>query len=75
MLWETNKNLMELLSQSYGYSSNVKKQAKEYYNAYPKNVIDRLNEMYISNAVKRPILRTLDIVKELKYIMPTPPKS
>ena len=74
MLWETNKNLMELLSQSYGYSSNVKKQAKEYYNAYPKNVIDRLNEMYISNAVKRPILRTLDIVKELKYIMPTPPK-
>lgn len=30
--------------------------------------------MYISNAVKRPILRTLDIVKELKYIMPTPPK-
>ena len=65
---------MELLSQSYGYSSNVKKQAKEYYNAYPKNVIDRLNEMYISNAVKRPILRTLDIVKELKYIMPTPPK-
>ena len=75
MLWETNKNLMELLSQSYGYSSNVKKQAKEYYNAYPKNVIDRLNEMYISNAVKRPILRTLDIVKELKYIMPTPPKQ
>ena len=74
MLWETNKNLMELLSQNYGYSSNVKKQAKEYYNAHPKSIIDRLNEMYISNAVKRPILRTLDIVKELKHIMPTPPK-
>ena len=34
-----------------------------------------LEEMYVSNAVKRPIYRTLDIIKDIQSVCKTAPKK
>ena len=75
MLWETNNNLMELLSGNYGYMDKINSINSEYYSNNPKTVGSMLDDMYISNAVKRPIFRTLDIVKEILHIKNEPPKK
>ena len=64
-MWETNCNLMQLLSDKYDFKNTVDKIVREYYDANRKNISARLDEMYISNAVKRPIIRTLDILKDV----------
>lgn len=75
MLWNSNANLMMLLSSSYGYADNISIINKEYYLANPRSIEEQLEDMYLSNSVKRPILRTLEIVKELKNIMGCDPKK
>lgn len=68
MLWETNNNIMELLSENYNYNNQLQIINSAYYEENPKTISDRLNDMYISNAVKRPIIRTIDILNEIKKI-------
>lgn len=75
MLWETNNNLMQLLSEQYGFGRWIEAHNRDYYLENATDLTHRLEEMYISNAVKRPILRTLDIVKELKGIIGSSPKK
>ena len=75
MLWQTNDNLMQLLSERYNYSRYIERMNAEYYDENPSTIMQRLDDMYISNAVKRPIIRTLDIVKELHGIMATEPEK
>lgn len=67
-MWDTNENLMELLSNRYGYADHISFQNEDYYSNRNISLDEELKNMYISNAVKRPILRTLEIVKELKKI-------
>lgn len=64
-LWETNDNLMQLLSDRYTFAEEIGKQNKAYYAEHPADISARLDEMYISNAVKRPILRTLEICRDV----------
>lgn len=65
-LWETNENLMGLLSPDrYAFYEQIKKIEDDYYKAHPQKLHDRLASMYIPNSVKRPIMRTLDIVRDL----------
>lgn len=64
-MWETNYNFMELLSGNFQFSAEIDKFAKEYYAEHPKSISDRLEDMYVSNSVKRPIIRTLDILKDI----------
>lgn len=64
-MWETNCNLMQILSEKFTFADHIDEIVKEYYDLNPKSVSDRLDEMYISNAVKRPIIRTLDILKDV----------
>ena len=75
MLWDTNENLMMLLSSDYGYMDNVSKFNKEYYEVHPRSLDSRLKDMYISNSVKRPILRVVEIVDELRKIMGSDPNK
>lgn len=64
MLWDTNENLMQLLSSNYGYSKAVEAYNKDYYDLseIKKSLSKRLKEMYIPTAVQRSVTRTLDIV-------------
>lgn len=64
-MWNENLNLMEILSDRYNYRKRIEEKNKEYFSEHPKSIDDRMKEMCISNAVKRPILRTLDIVSDV----------
>ncbi len=74
-LWETNYNLMELLSDKFTFAEVIAEENQAYYAENPKTVAQRLDEMYISNAVKRPIIRTLEIVREVTKAMGQPPQK
>jgi len=65
MLWNSNCNLMQLLSEKYTYAEQISEYCKEYYSEHPRRLTDRLSEMYVSNAAKRPIFRALDIVSDV----------
>lgn len=75
MLWETNENLMQLLSSKYKYTTACDLYEKYYYDQpeHHLTVADRLKEMYVPIGVHRSVLRTLEIVKELKSLLKTEP--
>lgn len=75
MLWQTNDNLMQLLSSKYDFRKQIDEFAENYYAEHPKTLSERLDEMYVSNAVKRPILRTLKVVEEVAKAMGYAPKK
>lgn len=75
MLWSTNENLMNLLSKNFGYADHIEQYNRDYYSDNPLSIDSRLSDMYLSNAVKRPILRTLEITKELNKIFQCQPKK
>ena len=75
LLWSTNENLMQLLSGRYTFSDTIREISRTYYAAHPKSLDERLNEMYVSNAVKRPIFRTLDIVQDVVKATGRPPEK
>ena len=64
MMWENNINLMELLSQKYSYRSQIESMNREYYAANPLTLDERMSEMYIPSAVRRPVKRTIEMMKE-----------
>lgn len=65
-MWETNLNLMQILNADhFTFKHQIEEFTREYYAANPKSLSERLDEMYVSNAVKRPIIRTLDILKDI----------
>ena len=68
-MWETNNNFMQLMSHRFNLAEQLEKLNKEYYAAYPMNLSERLDKMYVSNSVKRPIIRTLDIVSDIEKAM------
>lgn len=65
-LWTTQNNLMELLSgEGYTFAESIHDFCEEYYSGTKKSLETQLQEMYVSNSVRRPIYRTLDIVKDI----------
>ena len=64
-LWETNDNLMELLSDRYTFSSKIETEREQYYREHPRKMSDRLENMYLPVAVRRPVLRTLEITRDV----------
>ena len=71
-LWETEDNLMQLLSRSHGFSEQIEK----------RNVIDHdtkityktVNDLYASPAVKRQLWHILKVTNEVVSIMGFAPK-
>lgn len=75
-LWETNYNFMQLMSEQFTFKDEIDRLNREYYDANPKSLSERLDEMYVSNAVKRPIIRTLDILNDIVKVQgKEPPKA
>ena len=71
-MWETNENLMQLLSERYGFVNAVEK-----YNGKQEKkdiTYQMVEELYVSPAVKRQIWQTMQIVKELCEVLKQPPK-
>lgn len=71
-MWETNDNLMQVLSDNYQFTSAVEEENGK---DEIKNIsYDLVEPLYVSPAVKRQIWQTLQIVKEICRVMGTPPK-
>lgn len=71
-LWQTNDNLMQLLSRNYGFTNEV-----EEFNTLKKETdlsYKTVDELYVSPAVKRQIWQTLKVVKEIQKVMGNAPK-
>lgn len=68
-LWETNENLMQLLSNRYDYLAEIKRMNEEVEDKSEVVTYDDVRELYVSPAVKRPIWQTLKIVEEISKIM------
>lgn len=69
MLWQTNENLMQLLSERYSFHRQIEAFTADHYATHPQTISERLEDMYIPNNVKRPILRTLKITEEVVKAM------
>lgn len=74
-LWETNDNLMQLLSDRYTFKELIEEEQRAYYAEHPMTIDSLLDEIYVSNAVKRPIYRTLDVIKDIKSVCKTAPQK
>ena len=74
-MWNTNSNLMQLLSDRFTYTEQIQAYCREYYAEHPRKLTDRLSEMYVSNAAKRPIFRTMDIVSDVVKATGCAPKK
>ena len=75
-MWETNDNFMQLLSKDqYTFWEQIEEEQRKYYESKKFSVEDQLDEMYVSNAVKRPILRTLDVVEDVVSTLGYAPKK
>ena len=71
-MWETNDNLMQILSRNYMFADEIKA-----FNSGRKNTelsYKTVEELYVSPAVKRQIWQTLKIVKEIKKVMGADPQ-
>lgn len=75
MLWDTNRNLMQLLSERYTFREQIEGHNRAYYADHPRKLAERLSEMYVSNGSKRPILRALDIVSDVVKATGAAPKK
>ena len=74
-MWEHNLNLMQLWSDRFDFAEQIEKMRAEYYDANRLTLNERLDSMYISNSVKRPIIRAMDIVREVVKAKGCPPKK
>lgn len=75
-LWETQYNLMEIVADAdrFTFKDELKTIRDDYYSEHPQTLDSRLDDMYVSDAVRRPIHRTLDIIKDVVKAFGEPEK-
>ncbi len=73
-LWETNDNLMELLSSRYTYTDSLKEMVATVEKPLQEWTIDDLDDKYLSAPVKRMVWQTLSIIREIEDELGCPPK-
>lgn len=64
---------MQLLSDHYDFKKQIDHEVAEYYGSKQMSLAEQLDDMGISNAVKRPITRTLDVVDDIVTTIGYPP--
>lgn len=75
-MWDTNENLMQLLSDRYTFSQTIHAETLAYY-AKPENkktLSQRLKDEHLPGSVRRAIHRTLDIVQDITHVAGSPKK-
>lgn len=75
-LWNTQNNLMEIIAdeKKFDFALVLRDFSENYYRNNKKKLSDRLDDMYLSNAVRRPVYRTLDVVKDIVKVFGEPEK-
>lgn len=65
-MWNTNHNLMELLSDQYTFFDSLKKRTKEAYRPLAEWTIEDLDGNYLSAPVKRMVWQTIKMLREVQ---------
>ncbi|MBR2650702.1 MAG: type II CRISPR RNA-guided endonuclease Cas9 [Clostridia bacterium] len=77
-MWETNCNFMQVINGKFNFNrtfiEEIDRHNREYFGEHPTGISERLDEMRVSNSVKRPIIRTLDIMKDIVKVRGASPK-
>lgn len=73
-LWNTNDNLMVLLSKKYDFNDAVQKYREEHF-GLNLSLKAQLDEMYIAPAVRRSVLQTMRIIDEIVDIKKSYPEK
>ncbi|MDO5097042.1 MAG: type II CRISPR RNA-guided endonuclease Cas9, partial [Peptostreptococcaceae bacterium] len=68
MMRESNYNLMELLSASFGFKNNVEKHNQESMGISDELSYESIKNLYVSPKVRRSIWQALQIVEEIRKI-------
>ncbi len=68
-MWETNDNLMELLSSNYTYIDTLNAQMQRAEKTLSEWKIEDLEDLYLSAPVKRMVWQTMNILKELEQVL------
>ena len=71
-LWETNDNLMQLLSDKYLFKAVIDELNAQ--KNYERLTYETIENLYVSPAVRRQIWQTILVIKELQKIMSAAPK-
>lgn len=71
-LWETNDNLMQLLSKNYDFKDNIDNENGAIEFTSLKEEVDKL---YVSPKIKRPVYQAMQIVEEIVKIQGSAPKK
>lgn len=74
-MWETNYNLMQLLSDRFLFKKSIDEKVAEYYGNEKRSLSDMFDEMSVPNDVKRSIIRALDILKDVVKVQKRAPKK
>ena len=73
-MWDTNCNLMELLSDRFTYRDTLDEMVETAEKPLSEWTIEDLDEMYLSAPVKRMVWQTIRVVEELQQVLGCPPK-
>ncbi len=74
-LWTTNNTLMQLLSDRFTFADTIRTETERYYRENRRSLSDRFDDMYVSPSVRRPIIRTLEMVQEYVKAIGCAPKK
>ena len=75
-LWETNDNFMMIVEgDQYTFREKIQRASQDYYQQNPLTLEERMEEMWLSNAVKRPIIRALSVVEDVVKAQGAPPQK
>ena len=72
-MWETNDNLMQLLSERYTYAETLNSMIQKVEKPLSEWTIEDLNDMYLSAPVKRMVWQTMKILGELEFVLGAAP--
>lgn len=73
-MWNRNVNLTELLSERFTFAEQIREAARAYYDGRDMTLSERLEEMYVPSGARRPIIRALDVARDVAKAMGRPPK-
>lgn len=74
-MWDTNCNLMELLSDKHSFIRQVREETEQYYGGKDMSVDAIMADMYLPNPVKRCVCRADRIVKDIISVMGHKPEK
>lgn len=73
MLWETNDNLMQLLSERYTFKDEMEQKVNHSQKLLSELTYEDIEELNLSAPVRRMVWQTILVLQDIKKVIPTEP--